>query len=134
MVATGSINGPWGTTLGAKLTVASPTPIIYQWSPPYDPTKSWYQPISETPNGEVGFMTLDLQLTKEFTVFDDQVAYVRLDALNVLNEFNPDPYNSGYSLDYGDYSKPSPSKPVENRSGNSLGVPATFKLSVGYRF
>ncbi len=134
LVVTGSVNGPWGTTLGAKLTLATPTPIIYDWNPPYVSTAAWYQPISKTPTGTLGYRSLDLQLSKNFDVAEGQVVYVRLDALNLLNSFNPDPYNSGYNLDYGDYTRATVAAPVANRAGNIVGVPATFKLSVGYRF
>ncbi|MFM2289519.1 MAG: hypothetical protein RL684_2662, partial [Pseudomonadota bacterium] len=134
LVATGSVDGPWGTTLGAKLTLATPTPIIYNWNPPYVATASWFQPISKTPGGTLGYRSLDLQVSKDFTLGTDQLLYVRLDALNLFNNFNPDPYNQGYVVDTGDYSRATVANPVANRAGNITGVPMTLKLSIGYRF
>ena len=134
LVATGSLNGPWDTVIGAKLTLATPTPISYDANLNIAGDQSWWRPVSLTPTGGIGYKNLDLQMTKNFTVAHEQVLYVRADWLNVLNAFNPDGNNNGYKLDYGDYTGSPLARPTANRLGNILGTPSTFKISVGYRF
>jgi hypothetical protein len=134
LVVTGSIKGPWSTVIGAKLTLASPTPIDYIANWPNPTTASWYKPVSKTPAGTIGYRDFDIQVTKNFELSGDQVIYVRLDALNLFNSFNPDGNNGGYNIDYGDYVRTNLATPTPNRTGNILGTPATLKLSLGYRF
>ncbi len=137
LVATASLNGPWDTVIGAKLTLASPTPIAYDYNVNSDGGTSWYRPVSVRPTGSIAYKDLDLQLTKNFALAHGQVVYLRADWLNVLNAFNPDPNNNGYNIDYGDWSAYDASgvqRPTPNRLGNILGTPSTFKLSFGYKF
>jgi hypothetical protein len=139
LVATASLNGPWHTVLGAKLTLATPTPIAYDanLNIQADGNQSWWRPVSLRPTGGLAYKDLDLQVTKNFELGHGQQVYVRADWLNVFNSFNPDPANSGYFVDYGDYSSMDGSnlaRPRPNRLGNILGTPSTFKVSFGYKF
>ncbi|MEI8296698.1 MAG: TonB-dependent receptor [Pseudomonadota bacterium] len=133
LVMTGSINGPWGTVLGAKLTLATPTPLVYDANLDVQGDYSWWRPVSKTPTGTLGYRDFDVQITKNFDLPRGQVFYVRADALNLFNSFNPDSFN----IDVGDYSSLNGNnlaRPTANRGGNILGTPATFKLSLGYKF
>ncbi len=135
LVATASLNGPWDTVIGAKLTLATPTPISYTANALSESDQqSWYRPVSLMPTGGIGYKDLDLQVTKNFVMPRGQMFYLRADWLNVFNTFNPDGNNNGYSLDYGNWDGAPLARPTANRLGNILGTPATFKLSVGYRF
>ena len=137
LVATASMNGPWDTVIGAKLTLATPTPIAYDANVNSNGDTSWWRPVSLMPEGSIAYKNLDLQFTKNFELAHGQTLYLRADWLNVLNAFNPDPNNNGYNIDYGDYSTFDASnvkRPTPNRLGNILGTPSTFKLSFGYRF
>ena len=89
--------------------------------------------MSKTPTGTLGYRDFDVQITKNFDLPRGQVFYVRADALNLFNSFNPDSFN----IDVGDYSSLNGNnlaRPTANRGGNILGTPATFKLSLGYKF
>jgi outer membrane receptor protein involved in Fe transport len=139
LVATASINGPWKTVVAAKLTLATPTPISYDANLNINESgnQSWWRPVSLRPTGGIAYKDLDLQVTKNFALPRGHLLYVRADWLNVFNSFNPDPNNSGYLVDYGDYSSMDGShlaRPVPNRLGNILGTPSTFKVSFGYKF
>jgi hypothetical protein len=137
LVMTGSLDGPWGTIIAGKLTLATPTPIAYDANVKSNGDTSWWKPVSLTPTGGIGYKDLDLQLTKNFDMGGGRTFYLRADWLNVFNTFNPDPYNNGYNIDYGDYSTFDASnvkRPTPNRLGNILGTPSTLKLSVGFRF
>lgn len=139
LVATASVNGPWNTVLGAKLTLATPTPISYDanMNIQEDGNQSWWRPVSLMPTGGIAYKDLDLQVTKSFDLPRGQQIYVRADWLNVFNSFNPDADNNGYNLDKGDYSSMDGSnlaRPRPNRAGNILGTPSTIKISFGYRF
>jgi len=90
--------------------------------------------VSLMPTGGIGYKDLDLQVTKNFMMPRGQMFYLRADWLNVFNTFNPDGNGNGYSLDYGNWDGAPLARPTANRLGNILGTPATFKLSVGYRF
>ncbi len=134
LVATASLNGPWDTVIGAKLTLATPIPISYAANlPSVSDYQSGYRPVSLMPAGG-GYKDLDLQVTKNFALPRGQLFYLRADWLNVFNTFNPDGTGNGYNLDYGNYDGAPLARPTANRLGNILGTPATFKLSVGYRF
>ncbi len=137
LVMTGSLNVPWDMVLGAKLTLATPTPIAYDANVNSNGDTSWYRPVSLLPTGGIGYKDLDLQLTKNFNLPRGQMLYLRADWLNVFNAFNPDPNNNGYSIDYGDWTSFDTSnlrRPTPNRLGNILGTPSTLKLSFGYKF
>jgi outer membrane receptor protein involved in Fe transport len=135
VVLTGSLKGPWETILGAKLTVASPLPFtdlacgILPAGQTYA-TGSTCKPISVTPLEAVGYSSLDLQLTKNFIVYREQLAYLRVDLINALNAAN---YNE-YITSYVSNGVANP-KPVRfNTTGNINGAPQTLRFTVGYRF
>lgn len=134
LVATGSVRAGWGVVIGAKLTLASPMPIMYDGQFPTPTNSSWYTPVSLTPSGTIGYRSLDLQFTKNIRVGEGRELYVRCDAINVFNAFNPDSANGGYTIDYGDWSRTTLNEPVPNRGGNIVGKPFSLKLSAGFRF
>jgi len=78
---------------GGKLTVASPLPFTdlacgILTAGTYYPTGSNCTPVSNTRVGRRGFSSLDLQVTKNFTVHREQTGYVRVDLINALNSAN----------------------------------------------
>jgi outer membrane receptor protein involved in Fe transport len=135
IVATGSLRGPWETIFGGKLTVASPLPFTdlacgVLASGKYYATGSSCTPISVTPLEAVGFSSLDLQVTKNFTIYREQIAYVRVDLLNALNASN----YKDITTNYGSNGVANP-KPVRyNTTGNQFGAPQTLRLTMGYKF
>jgi len=135
LVATGSIRGPWEVIFGGKLTVASPLPftdlacgILKPGT--YYPTGSSCTPISVTPLDAWGFSSLDLQVTKDFTVYGEQTAYVRVDLLNALNSAN----YKDIITNYGSNGVANRHPVRYNTTGNILGAPQTLRLTVGYKF
>jgi outer membrane receptor protein involved in Fe transport len=132
LVGTGSYGLPWGFLIGAKLTLATPTPvddvacfgIIYA-------TGAGCTPISATPKNFFGYRSLDLQVTKTFQIGNFGSVYVRLDGLNVFNWYSySDTINN-----WGMNGVPNPSDPVTyNYTGNINGVPRTLKLMAGAKF
>jgi hypothetical protein len=83
-----------------------------------------------TPLEAVGFSSLDLQVTKNFTIYREQIAYVRVDLLNALNASN----YKDITPNYGSNGVANP-KPVRyNTTGNQFGAPQTLRLTMGYKF
>jgi outer membrane receptor protein involved in Fe transport len=133
-VGTGTVRGPWDTTVGAKLTLASPIPdaVIACYLPPgmYFSTGSSCTPAAIAPNNFFGYKEFDLQLTKNFELHDSLSLYVRVDMLNVFNWYNFSDYNTNFGS-----SGTLPANAVTyNTTGNILGVPRTLKAQVGVRF
>jgi outer membrane receptor protein involved in Fe transport len=132
LVGTGSYGLPWGFLVGAKLTLATPTPVddiacigaIYA-------NGAGCTPISVTPRNFFGYRSLDLQLTKNFEISHFGSVYVRIDGLNVFNWYNySDTINN-----WGGNGVPNPNFPVTyNYNGNINGVPRTLKLMFGAKF
>jgi outer membrane receptor protein involved in Fe transport len=133
-VTTGSLRGPWQTTLGAKWALATPIPHndIGCYQPPGQvfATGSSCTPISARPPDTLGYRDLDLQVSKDFALHDQLSMYVRLDLLNVFNNTNYAEYN----LNYGHSGVPPPNPVTFNQVGNILGTPRTLKLQGGVRF
>jgi len=135
LVATGSLRGPWGMVFGGKLTVATPLPFTdlacgILPNGTYYPTGSGCTPISTMVLNSIGFSSLDFQATKNFKVYHDQTAYLRIDLLNALNAANYKDVSTNYVLNGA--ANP---KPIRyNTTGNINGVPQTLRISVGYRF
>jgi len=133
-VGTGTVHGPWDTTVGAKLTLASPIPhadvACYLPSGTYFPTGSSCTPVAIAPNNFFGYKEFDLQLTKNFELHDSLSLYVRVDMLNVFNWYNFSDYNSNY----GSTGTIPANAVTYNTAGNIIGVPRTFKAQVGMRF
>jgi outer membrane receptor protein involved in Fe transport len=135
LVATGSLRGPWEMIFGGKLTVASPLPntdlacgILNNGR--YFASGSSCVPVSFTPLDAVGFSSLDLQATKNFTVFGEQTAYVRVDLINALNSAN----YKDIITNYGSNGVANPHPVKFNTIGNINGAPQTLRLTVGYKF
>ena len=146
-VATGSLDGPWGFVLGSKLTLATPLPDLGlscygAAAPGYD---------SGTTNGAgclnfsihppgtgrfivggkvFGYRDIDFQATKNFKIYGNLNAYVRLDLLNLFNWNN-----------YVDYIETIGANGVLNKrqviydpTGNITGYPRTLKVTAGINF
>ncbi len=129
VVMTGSIDGPWGMTYGAKLTLA--TPIGFGASAPCPTTIQqcngyWDFPLTGFPRDAWGEHNLDLQATKHFglRVYGLR-GYVRFD---VLDLFNTPQYSSAiFNPMVGGASVP----PQYVTNGPIYGVPLTLKLDAG---
>lgn len=127
IVATGSLDGPWGLMFGGKITVATPIPgndNVCQ--PPTEPNVGFCVPAAATPSGTLGYRSVDLQVTKEFAIGDTWTAYARVDMLNIFNSknFSSITYRTEDGRLIAGY----------NPVGDITGMPRTFKLEVGLRF
>jgi len=133
-VTTGTVRGPWQTTLSAKWTLATPIPhndlACYLPDGEVFSTGSKCTPIASRPPDTFGYKDLDLQVSKDFPVHNDVALYVRLDMLNVFNNTN----YSDYNVDYGSNGNVSANPVTFNQVGNILGVPRTLKLQGGVKF
>lgn len=129
-VATGSLDGFWDITFGAKLVLATPTPI-YSGTCLADGTPTPVggprcMPAATEPDGTWGYRSLDLQATKEFELGGIQL-YGRVDLLNAFNWNN---YSSVLVTDNRDGTIDA----EYNTNGNITGVPRTWKVELGMRF
>lgn len=139
-VASGSLDGPWGVTFGAKLVLATPEPIntiaCYGFT---DPDGGTCQQIGVTPpgNGKFllggkiwGYRTVDLQATKDFTVAGDFKLTARVNVLNVFDfkNFTQYQYNS-----FGSNGRLEPDITVVN-DGEISYVPRSVIFEVGAKF
>src|SRR5882724_5826321 len=99
-VTSGTLRGPWHTTLGAKWVIATPIPdnvgACYLPDGQVFPTGSKCTPVAARPPDFLGYRDLDLQVSKDFAVHDAVSVYVRLDLLNVFNNTNYADYNVNY--------------------------------------
>jgi outer membrane receptor protein involved in Fe transport len=135
-VATGNMDGPWGTTLSAKLTLATPLPFngIGTFPGTVFPAGNNSTPIAGVPSGSRflfggkiwGYRDIDLQATKNFDLGHGMTLFGRFDVLNVFNwdnfvDYIPVYANGGVDVSY-------------NRIGNITFVPRTFKFEVGLNF
>jgi outer membrane receptor for ferrienterochelin and colicin len=150
-VATGSIDGPWGITYAAKLTLATPIPkndIACYGA--LQPTGSLCTPIAGVPSGGglvndpnaigpqkfafggkiFGDRDIDFQATKNFDLDRGMSVYVRFDVLNVFNYKN----YSDYLVNWGSNGVLNKFPVSYNSIGNISGVPRTFKFTLGFRF
>ena len=78
----------------------------------------------------MGFSSLDLQATKNFTVHGEQTGYVRVDLINALNSSN----YKDIITNYGSKGVANPHPVKFNTTGNIYGAPQTLRLTVGYKF
>jgi len=133
-VTTGTVRGPWQTTLSAKWVLATPIPhndlACYLPDGQVFSTGSKCTPIAARPPDTFGYKDLDLQVSKNFPVHDSVAVYVRLDLLNVFNNTN----YSDYNVDYGSNGNVNATPVTFNQVGNILGVPRTLKLQGGVKF
>lgn len=136
LVATGSLDGPWGLLFGAKLTLATPIPSL-GLACINASTPSGCIPVSFTPPGSrflsgpiFGYRSIDLQVTKNFKIYDNFSGYVRFDLLNAFNWNNYSDYTTNYGANGVFDSRPV----VYNPTGNILGTPREVKLTLGVKF
>lgn len=137
LVATGVVDVPWGITLSAKLTLATPTPnngfINFNY-PATAPNGANNLPAAGIPSGGksfliggpiFGYRDVDFAAIKNIKIVNDVVWYLRLDVLNAFNYKNLIDVNSMYPTYY-------PLSYITN--GNITGVPRTFKFTMGVRW
>jgi hypothetical protein len=131
LVMTGSIDGPWGMTYSAKVTLATPTPyngFIYPSTPA--PNGANNIPVGATPPGNgkflfggdiFGYRSVDFAVIKDWTVPGTKThLQFRGDLLNAFNYKNLIDISSTYPNFY-------PLSYVSD--GNITGYPRTFKAS-----
>jgi len=132
LVLTGSIDGPWGLLLAAKLALATPTPIAAV-EPCNDPTQCHgynAYPVVGYVRDTLQQKELDVQATRNFELPFNVTAYVRVDVLNLLNTAYYDPAAAIYNPVAGTSYPP----PQYNTGGPILGVPLTLKLTTGLKW
>jgi hypothetical protein len=129
-VGTASWSAPWGLTLAGKLTWSTPIP--------HDALSCLNAPAlfpdgapcirSAYVGDDDGYQSLDLQVSKDFTVHDVTSFYLRFDILNVTNEHN--------LVDYIDETGPTGMVigGKLNPIGNITGYPRTVRGSFGIKF
>ncbi|MFC5527658.1 TonB-dependent receptor domain-containing protein [Rhodanobacter ginsengisoli] len=139
-VATGTIDIPWGITLSAKLTLATPIPHndIACYGATY-PTGSACTPIAATPGGNgkfllggkvFGYRDVDFQATKDFDIGYGMTLYGRFDLLNAFNFRN----YTDVLVNWGSNGVLNSNPVVYNPTGNITFVPRTIKFTVGMKF
>ncbi len=140
-VATGVIDGPWGITLSAKLTLATPIPYNGFTCYPGDsgqlfPNGSRCTAYGAEPQGNgkfllggkiFGYRDVDFQATKHFDVHGLDF-YGRFDLLNVFN------FNNYSDLVFANSTIGTLSPITYNTTGNITFVPRTIKFEVGMKF
>ncbi|MFT4249412.1 MAG: TonB-dependent receptor [Pseudomonas sp.] len=139
-VASGSIDGPWGVTFGAKVVLATPEPIntiaCYGHT---DADGATCQQVAAIPPGSGkfllggkiwGYRTVDFQATKEFTVAGDFKLSARI---NLLNAFNFKNYSSYAYNSFGSDGVYDPDITI-NTTGDILYVPRTVTFEIGAKF
>lgn len=146
LVMTGTLDGPWGFTLGAKLTLSTPVPDINLacFGAPATNVDSGgvagsgcrSAAVAPPGNGRFliggkifGYRDLDFQATKNFKLYGNLNAYVRFDLINAFNWNNYVNYLENWGAN-GSYN------PVVtyNPTGDITGYPRTVKLSMGLNF
>jgi hypothetical protein len=142
LVATGSLNGPWGLVFGAKLVLATPIPWngIACYSDYLFPNGSHCRAAAGTPSvapdggrflvgGKIwGYRDVDFQVTKNFKLWDGTELYARFDLLNAFNFRN----YAAYIVNYPD--RPGNAMISYNPTGNITYVPRTIKFEMGLKF
>jgi outer membrane receptor for ferrienterochelin and colicin len=131
LVSTATLHGAWDVTYGVKLTLATPTPVdgFACFNTPQASGANCV-PAAGTAQDLLGYRQLDLQATKNFEVAPGHTIWVRFDALNILDSHNY--ADSAQNFSNGTTYNQNPIKYVT--TGNIVGVPATLRISAGYRF
>ena len=124
LVATGVYDAPWGVTLSAKLSLASPSPrqgtnCLAGWD---DCIIDYY-----TPDGTLGFKQFDLAAQRTWHAGERLSFYVRGDLLNVFNWVNYDGRDDWFGA-------PGEPNPALGRPTSQLLPTRTFKLSMGFNW
>lgn len=149
LVATGSLDGPWGFVLGGKLTLATAIPDVNLACYGAPPTASGADTngvagsgcrgIAATPPGTGKFIIggklfsyrdIDFQATKNFRVYGNLNAYVRIDLINAFNWHN----YTDYIESYGSNGVLNKTPVIYNPTGNITGYPRTLKVTAGINF
>jgi hypothetical protein len=147
LVATGSLDGPWGFVFGTKLTLATPLPDLNLAC--YGLPQTGFdngsvngggcQAVSIHPPGEgkfliggkiYGYRDLDFQATKNFKIYGNLNAYVRLDLLNAFNWNN----YVDYIENFGSNGVLNKRAVIFNPTGDISGYPRTLKVTAGINF
>ena len=131
VVATGSYSAPWGLMIAGKLTWSSPIPrnviSCYAGTATF-PTGAPCNPFAVVADDTTGYQSIDLQITKNFSISDLGSMYLRIDALNLTNRHN--------LVDYSDTAGPDGIIQSTRYApfGNITGVPRTVRMSFGVKF
>ncbi len=131
LVAVGTMDLPWNMQGGAKFVIESPKPYtgfngIGTAPGRTDPANGLnynYYKNSVYPTSMIGYLALDLQLTKSFEFSNGSEIQVRLDALNVTNHDN-----------YAQFINTFPGPPEYFKQGDISGVPRMYKLSLNFNW
>ncbi|WP_232821061.1 TonB-dependent receptor [Dyella sp. C11] len=147
LVATGSLDGPWGFVFGSKLTLATPIPDLnlacYGLPATGEEIGSvngaGCQSVSIHPPGEgkfliggkvFGYRDLDLQATKNFKIWGNFNGYVRIDLLNAFNWNN----YATYIESWGSNGVLNKRAVIYNPTGDITGYTRTLKVTAGINF
>ncbi|HKC15988.1 MAG TPA: TonB-dependent receptor [Steroidobacteraceae bacterium] len=135
MVATGSVDGPWGLLFAGKLTLATPIPVTtiagcsqlgFANGTSCNAFGTNAYPVADAVGNVLfGYQSVDMQVTKSFDLPQNMSGYVRLDVLNLLNAQNFDSTAASYNY---------PNQPAYNTSGPIIGVTRTLKMTVGFKW
>lgn len=140
IVMTGMYSAPWGIMLGAKVTLATPTPIntfACYWGTYIYPRGSYCGAIGVTPRGQGrflvggqfwGYRDVDFQATKNFELGRGITMYARFDLINAFNFHNLVSYNLDQS------GGPGHETASYWPNGGITYYPRTIKFEVGARF
>ena len=149
LVATGSMDGPWGFVFGSKLTLATPVPDLGVACPYVTPPPGVDSGFvngggclnfAVRPPGEgrflvggkvFGYRDIDFQATKNFKIYGGLNAYVRIDLLNAFNWNN----YVDFIETFGTNGVPTGKRQViYNPTGDITGYPRTLKVTAGINF
>ncbi|GAB3786402.1 TonB-dependent receptor [Dyella agri] len=147
LVMTGTLDGPWGFVLGAKLTLATPIPDLNLACFGATPTNvdsggsagSGCRSVAIAPPGNgrfliggkiFGYRDLDFQATKNFMIYGNLKAYLRFDLINAFNWSNYVDYLENWGSNGVMSSRPVMYNPI----GDITGYPRTVKLTMGVSF
>jgi outer membrane receptor protein involved in Fe transport len=146
LVMTGNLDGPWGFVFGGKLTLSTPLPNVgmaFYGAPATNQDSGVTNgaggrvvAIAPPGNGRFllggkvfGYRDIDLQATKNFKVYGNVNAYVRIDLLNAFNWKN----SVDYLTNYGGGGVYNPQVSY-NPTGNITGYPRTLRATAGISF
>jgi outer membrane receptor protein involved in Fe transport len=146
LVVTGNLDGPWGFVFGGKLTLSTPIPNVgigFYGAPATNVDNGVINgaggrvyAIAPPGNGRFlvggkifGYRDIDLQATKNFKVYGNFNAYVRIDLINAFNWKN----SVDYLTNFGGGGVYNP-QVFYNPTGNITGYPRTLRATAGISF
>jgi len=147
LVVTGTLDGPWGFVMGAKLTLSTPNPDVNLACFGATPTNvdgnpsngGGCQSIGIFPPGNgrflvggkvFGYRDIDFQATKNFTIHGNLGAYVRIDLINAFNWKN----YVDYLENFGSNGQMNKIPVVYYPYGDISGYTRTLRVSMGLKF